>query len=120
MPHFDTLKIYTCSYGKHCKKRRNCLLQAISAFLTMFSTPYGTSFSFQMHLHMSSAICLDQPKILSSGNGLTVSPHDTQVISVKRELNDFENSIDSCQLARTAQADISRNFSLSFFLILSI
>ena len=23
MPHFDTLKIYSC--GKHCEKRRNCL-----------------------------------------------------------------------------------------------
>ena len=36
MPHFDALKIYSC--GKHCKKRRNCLLQAISPFQTMFST----------------------------------------------------------------------------------
>ena len=27
------------TYGrKHCEKRRNCLLQAISPFLTMFST----------------------------------------------------------------------------------
>ena len=25
------------SGGKHCEKRRNCLLQAISPFLTMFS-----------------------------------------------------------------------------------
>ena len=23
IPHFDTLKIYSC--GKHCEKRRNCL-----------------------------------------------------------------------------------------------
>ena len=36
MPHFDALKIYSC--GKHCEKRRNCLQQAISPFLTMFST----------------------------------------------------------------------------------
>ena len=45
MPHFDALKIY--SYGKHCEKRRNCLLQAISPFSQCFySTLYGTCFSF--------------------------------------------------------------------------
>ena len=40
----------------------------------MFSTLYGTYFSFQMHFKMSSAICfnLDQSKILLSGNGLTL------------------------------------------------
>ena len=43
MLHFDALKIY--SHGKHWEKRRNCLLQAISPFLTMLSTLYGTSFS---------------------------------------------------------------------------
>ena len=36
MPNFDTLKIFGC--GKHCEKRRNCLKQAISPLLTMFST----------------------------------------------------------------------------------
>ena len=36
MPHFEAPKIYSC--GKHCEKRRNCLEQAISLFLTMFST----------------------------------------------------------------------------------
>ena len=38
----------------------------------MFSTLYGTYFSFQMHFKMSSAICfnLDHSKIFSSGNGL--------------------------------------------------
>ena len=25
MPHFDTLKVYSC--GKHCEQRRNCLNQ---------------------------------------------------------------------------------------------
>ena len=30
MPHFDALEIYSC--GKHCEKRRNCLLQAIYSF----------------------------------------------------------------------------------------
>ena len=44
MPHFDALKI--CSSGKHCDKRRNCMQQAISPFLTMFSTLYVTDFSF--------------------------------------------------------------------------
>ena len=70
MPHSDTLKIYSC--GKHCEKRRNCLKQAISPFLTMFSTLDGTCFPFSMHFKMLSAICfnLDQSKILSSGNGL--------------------------------------------------
>ena len=66
MLHIDTQKIY--SYGKYCEKRRNCLLQAISAFFTMFFTLYGTHFSFKMHFKMSSAICfnLDLSKILSS------------------------------------------------------
>ena len=44
MPHFEALKIY--SSGKKCDERRKCLLQAISPFLTMFSTLYYTSFSF--------------------------------------------------------------------------
>ena len=44
----------------------------ISPFVLMFSTLYGTYFSFQMHFEMSSAICfnLSQSNILSSGNGL--------------------------------------------------
>ena len=44
IPHFEALKIYSC--GKHCEKRRNCLLQVISPFLTMFSTIYGSYFPF--------------------------------------------------------------------------
>ena len=70
MPHSDALKKYSC--GKHCEKRRNCLLQAISPSLTMFSTLYGTYIPFHMHFKISSAICfnLNQSKILSSGNGL--------------------------------------------------
>ena len=71
MPHFDALTIYSC--GKHCEKGRNCLEQAIIPFLTMFSTLYGTYFSFQMHFKLLSAICFNlyQFKILSSGNELT-------------------------------------------------
>ena len=37
IPHFDALMIYRC--GKYCEKRRICLLQAISHFLTMFFYP---------------------------------------------------------------------------------
>ena len=48
MPHFDTLKIYIC--GKLCGKRRKCLLEAISPFLMVFSTLYGTYFSFKCTL----------------------------------------------------------------------
>ena len=48
IPHFDALKIYSC--GKHCEKRKNCLLQAISPFLTMFSTLYGMIFHFKCTL----------------------------------------------------------------------
>ena len=44
MPHFDTLMRYRC--GKHCETRRNLLKQAISPFLTMFSTLYGFYVSF--------------------------------------------------------------------------
>ena len=38
----------------------------------MFSTLHGIYFALQMHFKMSPAICfnLDQPKILSSVNGL--------------------------------------------------
>ena len=73
MPHFDTLKIYSCR--KHCEKRGNCLQQAICLFLTIFSTLYDTYFPFEMDLKMSSEICfnLDQSKILSSCYGLTLS-----------------------------------------------
>ena len=38
MPHFVALKIYSC--GKHCEKRRNCLLEAIFPFLTQCFLPY--------------------------------------------------------------------------------
>ena len=41
---FDSIKIY--SFGKYCKRRRNCFLQAISPFLTILSMLYGTCFPF--------------------------------------------------------------------------
>ena len=36
---------------------------------------------------------------------------------VKRELKAFAKSIDPCQPAQSAQADMGRNFSLSFFFL---
>ena len=46
----------------------------------MFSTLYGTCFSFYMHFKMSSAICfsLDQSKIVSSDNGLRCTRYSFQ------------------------------------------
>ena len=42
--HFDALMTYNCR--KHSEKRKNCLLQAISPILTMFTTLHGTYFRF--------------------------------------------------------------------------
>ena len=52
--------------------------QAISPFLTMSSTLYGTYFWFQTHFTMLSVICfsLDQSKMSSSGNGLKLCEHN--------------------------------------------
>ena len=69
MPHFDALKIYSC--GKHGEKRRNCLLQALSPFLTMFSTLYSTYFHFKSTLKCRLQLVSIWTSInLSSGNGL--------------------------------------------------
>ena len=51
IPHFDALKIYNCR--KHCEKRRNCLSQAISPFLAMFSTCMTLIFHFECTLILS-------------------------------------------------------------------
>ena len=88
MSHFDALQIY--SFGKHCEKRRNCLVQAISPFFSQcFPKLYGTIFFFfffyfKWTLKMSSALCfnLDQSKILSSGNGL-IPPHNANSVFQK-------------------------------------
>ena len=118
MPHFEALKTY--SYGKHCEKRRNCLLQAISPFLTMLSTLYGTYLSFWMHFKMLSEICLnlDQSKILSSGNWLKNSDicknHISQTLLFwpfpKQALvftylpyNSFDNTVGKGEIARNEQ-----------------
>ena len=67
MPHFVASKIYNC--GKHREKRRNCLKQAISPFLTMFSALCGTYFSYSK---CTTCFSSDQSKILSSGIGLNL------------------------------------------------
>ena len=64
--------------------KRNCLQQAISPFLTMFSTLEGTYFSFQMYFKISSAMFQfgpDQSKILLSGSRLK----GLNVITIKHE-----------------------------------
>ena len=48
MLHFDAPKIYSC--GKHFEKRRNCLQQAISPFLTMFLSYIPLIFHFKCSL----------------------------------------------------------------------
>ena len=81
MPHFDALKIYSCR--KHFEKRRNCLKEAISPFLTMVSTLYGTYFSFECTLKCRLQFHLDQSEIVSSGNEL-IRPLST-IIHLKDE-----------------------------------
>ena len=70
MMHFDTLKIYSCR--NIVRKGEIACNKQFLLLLTIFSTLYGTYFSFQMHFKVSSAICfnLDQSKILLSCNGL--------------------------------------------------
>ena len=92
MPLFDTPGIYSC--GKYCEKRKNCLLQAISPFLKMFSTLYDTYFSFYMHFKISSVIFFnsDQYKILSCGNGLILTVLNEYVLNV----NNLEKKLKYC------------------------
>ena len=50
LTHYHTmLHIYSC--GKQCKKRRNCLQQTISPFLTKFSTLISR-FKFTLKCHL--------------------------------------------------------------------
>ena len=44
IPHFESLKIYSC--GKHYEKRKKCLKQAISPFLTIFPTLHFIYYPF--------------------------------------------------------------------------
>ena len=92
---FWRTKIDSC--GKHCEKRRNCLLQPISPFPTTLSTLYGTSFSF--HCKMWSVICfnLDQSKVLSSGNGLFLHHaiptfHNLEKVAFENMVGKWENA----------------------------
>ena len=70
--------VFTCL---HCKSLENTVrkekiarYEHISPFPTVFSTLFKNFQSFSSHLKLLSANCfnLDQSKILSSGNGLTV------------------------------------------------
>ena len=56
---------------KHCGKRRNCLLRAISPFPTVFSTNLKNFLSFSSNLKLSSAdsFSLEWSKICRLGKG---------------------------------------------------
>ena len=62
------------SFSKHCGKRRNCLLQAISSFPTMFSTQSDNciliNFVHIFDITSLFAAELEEPKIGISGQGL--------------------------------------------------
>ena len=81
MMHFDTLKIYSC--GKHCEKRTNCMLYAISLFLTMFSSLHGTYFSFSMHFNPS--------------------PPKKTLVFICLQYNSFENPVGKGEIACNEQ-----------------
>ena len=68
-------KINTIQGRKHCEKRRNCLLQAISPFLTMFST----------------AISSECQNVVLCDNGL--SPHFSKHDSCVKPLPDMPISL---------------------------
>ena len=70
MPHSDAHKIYSC--GKH-DKRTNCLLQAISPFLTMFCPLCDTYFFILNALYniVCKLFLFGPTEILSSGKRLT-------------------------------------------------
>ena len=55
-------------FKKHCRKRRNCLLQAIFPFPTVFSTRLKNFLPFSSNLKLSSAISLnfEESKICST------------------------------------------------------
>ena len=53
------------AFSKHCGKRRNCLLRAISPFPTVFSTRFNNFLPFSSNLKLSSAnaFSLEESKI---------------------------------------------------------
>ena len=53
------------AFRKHCGKRRNCLSEAISPFLTVFSTHLDNFLTFSSNVKLLSAnsLSLDQSKI---------------------------------------------------------
>ena len=68
--HFNT-STTDCFSRKHCGKRRNCSLRAISFFPTMFSTQ-GDNLSLFVHFFTVISLSdakLEEPKIGLSGKG---------------------------------------------------
>ena len=67
------------AFWKHCGKRRNCSLRAISPFPTVFSTHLDNFLPFSSNLKLSSAnsFNLEESKILSSVTHFhTMTPFD--------------------------------------------
>ena len=62
-------------FRKHCGKRRNCSLRAISPFPTMFSIPFGELSTIFIKIEISSKLSsansfsFEDPKICPSGKG---------------------------------------------------
>ena len=58
-------------FRKHCGKRRNCWLRAISPFPILFSTRLENFMPFSSSLKLSSAnsLSLDESKICGLGKG---------------------------------------------------
>ena len=59
------------AFWKHCGKRRNCSLQAISPFPTVFSTRFKNFLTFSSNLKLSSAnsLSFEKSKICRLGKG---------------------------------------------------
>ena len=70
-------------FQKHCGKRRNCLLQAISPFPTLFSTLLENFLPYSSNLKSSAkSFCLEESKICHLGKGLC---HFHQIQNVRMQ-----------------------------------
>ena len=80
--HFDTST--ADSFWKHCGKRRNCSLWAISSFPTMFSSQSDNCISICPYFWHVIFICvwIEEPKIGTWGNGLILSGYGLCLTSV--------------------------------------
>ena len=65
------LHVCSTNHFKHCGKKRNCLLRAISLLLAMFSTSLENLLPFLTNLKLSSAnsFSLEESKICRLGKG---------------------------------------------------